>query len=58
MKKAMLSMMVGLFASSVFADHNAIQLDKMILSLPKGWEVKITRPDHAVFQVQLLIPYV
>ena len=63
MKYAVFSLMFALIASSTFADHNAVQLDKMILSLPKGWEVKITRPDHldsvgnkAMFQIEFVFP--
>lgn len=35
-----------LWAGSSLADHNAVQLDKLILGLPDGWIVSIVRPNH------------
>jgi len=57
--------LLALLASTALADHNAVQLDKMVLSLPKGWEVRITRPDHldptgnkALFAAEFTFPSV
>ncbi len=47
MSRITMSIMLAFLASSAIADHNTVELDKMILSLPEGWEVKISRPDHA-----------
>jgi hypothetical protein len=35
-----------LTATCALADHNAVQLDALILGLPDGWIVTIARPNH------------
>lgn len=34
-----------LLAASAFADHNAVQLDRLLLSLPAGWQMQLVRNE-------------
>lgn len=54
-----------LMAGSALADHNAVQLDKLILGLPDGWVVSIIRPQNtdtcgnkALFEMTFTMPAV
>ena len=57
MKMKMFFCWIAMLSAGVsLADHNTVQLDKLILSLPRGWEVRIVRPEgHGGYEIKALL---
>ena len=62
MKKTIVALAFALIAWCAVADHNATQLDKLVLGLPAGWEAHISRTGFSrygvpeLFQMRLELP--